>query len=100
MLPSRNLQYSIKWTGTEVSWMQELNHSKELRQIGSPTFLLSSQKFLLRTLKLFPSEVLQQLRAFSFSFRFRLPEKHDRSILCAGSSSEVSIHIKLLDYLS
>lgn len=94
MLPSRNLQYSIKWTGRQVSWNVRTQPFYISKAKGLQTFLLSSQKLLLRTLKLFPSEVLQQLRAFSFSFLFRLPEKHDRSMLWAGSSSEVSNHIR------
>lgn len=44
------------------------------------TLDLSEKKVLLRTLKLLPSDILQQSRPLSLSSRRRLPEKQDKSI--------------------
>lgn len=52
------------------------------------TLVLSYIKCLLRTLKLFPSDSLQQSREFSLSSRRKLPEKQDRSSFSESSSAK------------
>lgn len=52
------------------------------------TLVLSYIKCLLRTLKLFPSDSLQQSRELSLSSRRKLPEKQDRSSFSESSSAK------------